>query len=220
VGSSGGLLTLNLSTLGARSTAAFDFLGTGTSASNDASALAYQVTTGTQDLTNATVGSPVQVIGQPTAFGGAPPDFTASSTSSTSSLLDYTTINAQLVMNWGAGTPAPFISYSTTQIELDAHNSALSSRHEIQIGAQIVNILGIASNPLIIPNATATNTVFTIGHAVSGTFENFNTYSAFITQLQTELNGTIYATGLTAAGQYTTSTYTFSASSMSIFLNN
>ncbi len=103
---------------------------------------------------------------------------------------------------------------------LDARNSAITSRHEIQIGAQIVNVLGIAQDPQIIPNATATNTVFTIGHEVSGTFENFNTYSAFVTQLQSELNGSVFATGLTALGQYTTSSYTFSASSMTVLLNN
>lgn len=210
-------LTLSLSALGGRSMAAFDFLGTGASAGVDASAANYQVATGGQDLTNATVQTPVQATGTVVAFGGA--SVTASDFSATA-LLDYTTVNAELVMSWGAGTPAPFISYDTSQIELDAHNSAISTRHEIQIGAQVVNILNSTSDPQIIPNSTATNTVFTIGHAVSGTFENFNTYSAFITQLQSELNGTTLAIGLTAAGQYTTSSYTFSASNITILLNN
>lgn len=82
-----------------------------------------------------------------------------------------------------------------------------------------VDIVGIQSDPIIVPNASATNTVFTIGHALSGT-ENFDTYSAFVTQLQTELNGNVLATGVTAVGQYTSSTYTFSASSITLFLNN
>jgi len=207
-------LTLKLSTLGGRSAASFDFLGTGTSADVDASAAAYQVTTANLTVTNATVGSPVQVTGLVTPFGAAPPDLSGTT------LLDYTTINAELVMDYGAGTPAPFASYSTSQITLDARNSAVGARHEIQIGAQTIDIVGIQSDPLIVPNATATNTVFTIGHAVSGTYENFDTYSAFITQLQTELNGNVLATGITAAGQYTTTTYTFSASSITISLNN
>lgn len=50
--------------------------------------------------------------------------------------------------------------------------------------------------------------------------ENFDTYPAFITQLQTELNGTTLATGMTAIGQYTVSTFAFSATSMTIFLND
>jgi hypothetical protein len=213
-GTTADTLTLNLSMLGGRSTGAFDFLGTGTSASVDASAAKYQVTTADLDLSNATVGEPVEVTGYVTAFGSAPPDFTAQT------LLDYTTINAELVVDWNAGTAAPFASYSTSQIDLDARNSAIGTRHEIQTGAQTVDIIGIASDPLIVPNASATNTIFTIGHAVSGTFENFNTYSAWVTQLQTELTGTVLATGITAVGQYTSATYTFSASSITLFLNN
>ena len=70
------------------------------------------------------------------------------------------------------------------------------------------------------PNATASNTVFTIGHAASGTFENFITFAAFIAQLQTELNGSVLATGITALGPYTTNSYTQSASSVTLFLND
>ncbi len=191
-------LTLVSGTLSGRSLAAFDFTGTGTSPSNDASAAAYQVNTGALDLTNATVGSPVEVSGLITPFGAAAPPTTPDFNAST--LLDYTTINAALVLDWGGGTPAPFASYNSSQIVLDSRNGSIGARHEIEIGAQTVNIVGIASNPLIVPNATDTNTVYTIGHSVSGTFENFVTYSAFITQLQTELNGTTLATGITASG--------------------
>jgi hypothetical protein len=203
--------------LGGRSASAFDFVGTGTSASYDASAGAYQLSTGPLDLTNSTVGSPVQATGLVTQFGAASPtagDFAATT------LLDYTTINAELVVDWGSGTPSPFASYDSTEIVLDALNSGIGSRHEIQVGPQTIDIVGIPSNPLIVPNATASNTVFTIGHAVSGTFENYITYAAFITELQTELNGTVLTTGITAFGQYTTNTYTFSASSITLFLNN
>ncbi|MGO9987735.1 MAG: beta strand repeat-containing protein [Steroidobacteraceae bacterium] len=211
-------LTLVSGTLSGRSLAAFDFTGTGTSPSNDASAAAYQVNTGALDLTNATVGSPVQVSGLITPFGAAAPPTTPDFNAST--LLDYTTINAALVLDWSGGTPAPFASYNSSQIVLDSLNGSIGARHEIDIGAQTVNIVGIASNPVIVPNATDTNTVYTIGHSTSGTFENFVTFSAFITQLQTELNGTTLVTGITAQGQYTTNTYTFSASTITLFLDN
>jgi hypothetical protein len=216
-GTSGDTLTLNLSTLGGRSAASFDFAGTGPNAGEDASATAYLVTTANLTLTNATVGLPVQVTGSVTPFGAA--GSSAGDLSGTA-LLDYTTIAAELVMDYGAGTPAPFASYSTTQIVLDARNSAVGVRHQIQIGAQTVNIVGIPSDPIIVPNASATNTIFTIGHAVTGTYENFDTYSAFVTQLQLELNGNVLATGVTATGQYTANTYTFSASSITLLLNN
>jgi len=62
-------LTLNLSTLGGRSAASFDFTGTGATAGADASATAYLVTTADLTLTNATTGEPVQVTGSVTPFG-------------------------------------------------------------------------------------------------------------------------------------------------------
>lgn len=208
-------LTLNLTTLGGRSAASFDFAGTGT-AGADASKTAYLVTTANLTLTNATTDSPVQVTGSVTPFGAAGPS--AGDLSGTA-LLDYTTIDAELVMDYGAGTPAPFVSYSTTEIVLDARNSAVGVRHEIQTGAQTVNIVGIPTDPQIVPNASA-NSIFTIGHAVSGTYENFDTYSAFVTQLQLELNGNVLVTGVTASGQYTPASYSFSASSITLLVNN
>ena len=55
------------------------------------------------------MGTPVEVSGLVTPFGRtAPPDFNATT------LLDYTTINAVLVLDWGTGTPAPFaLQYSS-----------------------------------------------------------------------------------------------------------
>jgi len=50
--------------------------------------------------------------------------------------------------------------------------------------------------------------------------ESFNGYDAFITQLQSELNGGTQATGMTAVGQYTAATFAFSATSITLFLNN
>ena len=82
-----------------------------------------------------------------------------------------------------------------------------------------MNLSGIAQNPQIVPG-TATNTVFTIGHSVTGSFESFNTYSAFIARLQTELTGSVLASGITAVGQYTSNNYSFSASSITLTLQN
>jgi hypothetical protein len=209
-----GSLTLDLTQLGGRSIEAFDFTGTGTSVSTDASASEYQVSTGQLDLTNSTVGVPVEVSGLVTAFGQAPPDFTAST------LLDPTTINAQLVIDFGSGTPAPFTTYNTSQINVDISNSSVGPRHEIQIGAQLIDTSGLSSEPVITPNSTSSTLMFAIAHTVSGTVENFNEYANFITQLQTELNGSVLVTGITAVGQYTTSTFSFAASSMTVTLYN
>ncbi len=203
-----GVLSLNLAFLGGRSVAAFDFVGTGASASR------YAVNTGTLDLTNSTAGAPVIVTGLTGSFGVTPPDFTAST------LLDPTTIEAELVIDWGAGTAAPFTTYDSSAIDINVHNSSIGVRHQIQVGAQTINVVGLTSDPLIVPNATSSNTVFTIGHAASRTTESFNTYAAFIARLQAELNGTTLVTGVTAVGQYTASTFSLSATSITLFLNN
>jgi len=49
--------------------------------------------------------------------------------------------------------------------------------------------------------------------------QNFNSYAAFVAQLQAELNGAILVTGKTAVGQYTASTFSLNATSITVFLN-
>ena len=199
-------LTLNLSALGGRSVAPLDFAGSAATPSR------YIVDTPSLDLTNSTAGVPVVVTGLPNSFGVTPPNFNAAS------LLDPTTIEAELVVDWGTGTPAPFTTYDSSTIDLDVRNGSIGARHQIQIGAQTINVVGLSSDPSIVPNATSSNTVFAIGHASSSTIESFDTYAAFITQLQAELNGTTLALGITAVGQYTAPTFT--ATSITLSLNN
>jgi hypothetical protein len=202
-----GTLNLNLAFLGGRAIAPFDFVGSG------AAAAQYQVSTGALDLTNSTPGAPVIVTGLTAAFGAAP-NFIAAT------LLDPTTIQAQLVVDYGAGTAAPFTTYNGSAIDVDIRNPSIGARHEIQVGAQTINVLGLASDVSIVPDPTASNTVFTIGHSASSSTENFETYAAFIVRVQAELQGATLATGVTAVGQYTASTTTLSATSITLYLNH
>jgi hypothetical protein len=203
-------LTLDLTAMGGRAISAFDFTGSGA----EPTRYGVEFSSGsTPDLSNATVGAPVVVTGFANAFATASPNFTAST------LLDPTTIPAQLVIDWSGGTASPFSSFDSSSIVLDPATSNFGSRHQIQVGSQIINLAGLASNPSITPS-TSSGVVFSIGHASSSTIENFETYGAFITQLQTELNGSTLATGMTAIGQYTASSFAFSANSITLFLNN
>jgi hypothetical protein len=204
---SAGALTLNLATLGGRAVSALDFIGSG------AAANAYVVATGSIDLTNATVGSPVVASGIPNAFGLSVPNFVAST------LLDSTTIQAELVLDWGAGTTAPFVTLDSSSMDLDVKNTSLGVRHQIQIGPEIVNLVGLSSDPLFTPSTTAP-TVFSVGHAASSTVESFNSYAAFVAKVQSMLNAASRATGMTAVGLYTASTHAFSATSITLFFNN
>lgn len=201
-------VTLNLAFLGGRAIAPFDFVGSGAAPGQ------YSAATGALDLTNSTVGAPVIVTGFPSSFGAAPPNFTASA------LLDPTTIDAVLVVDWSSGTASPFTTYDSTAIDVDIHNSGMGTRHQIQVGAQSIDVVGLSSDPLIVPNPTSSNTVYSIGHSQSSTIENFDTFGAFVAQLQTELNGTTLATGLTAVGQYTAATYSLAATSVTLSLND
>jgi hypothetical protein len=209
-----GTLTLNLADLGGRTvgtTAPFVFTGSGVTSAGQ-----YAVSTGSLDLSNSTVGAPVLVTGLTSSFGAAAPNFTATT------LLDPTTINATLVLDWVAGTTTPFATFNSSGIDVDIANVGIGVRHEIQVGAQLINLLGLSSDPQIVPSTTTAtpNAVFTIGHSVSSTTENFDTFDAFITQLQSELNGSVLATGVTAVGQYSPSLFTLTASSITLFLDN
>jgi hypothetical protein len=202
-----GSLTLNLASLGGRAISSFDFIGSSTAPGQ------YAVSTGSLDLSNSPVGAPVVIAGFTGEFGVASPIFTASN------LLDPTTIPAQLVIDWAGGTAAPFTSFDSSSIVLNIGNGSIGARHQILLGSQTIDLVGLGSNPSIAPSSSSA-TIFSIGHASSSTVESFDTYDAFIVQLLSELNGTTLATGMTAMGQYTASTLAFSASSITLFLNN
>lgn len=203
-----GDLTVNLSYLGGRLIAPFEFTDSG------AAAASYVVSTGSLSLTNATVGEPVVLSGLTASFGASTPNFTASE------LLDYTTISAELVVDYGTGTAAPFVTYNSTDIDVNASNSAIGTRHVIQVGAESINIVGMASDPLIEPSSSSSYLLFAIAHTVSGTVENFTTYAAFITALQSELTGSVLVTRVSAVGEYTPSTYILAATSMTVTIDN
>jgi hypothetical protein len=209
-----GSLDLNLTSLGGRSIPAFNFAGTGSASSAPASANNYVVSTGVLDLANSTVGVPVVVTGLVTSFGAAPPDFTASA------LLDPSTLPAELVVDYGSGTAAPFTTYNSSEIDLTRTNAGIGTRDLIRVGAESINIAGMPSDPLIVPSTTVSTLIFSIGHRASGTVENFITYNAFITTLTSELNGSVLVTGVTALGQYSSSSFTFTATSITVMLDN
>jgi hypothetical protein len=218
-----GTLTIDLTNLGGRSVAVppFDFAGTGGAGGADSNPAAYLLSTGDLSLANLTdVGQPVEVTGLIAPFGTAgsttsgvvTPDFVATT------LLDPTTINAVLVVNWGGGTATPFNSLSSSEIDLLRNNSSIGSQHLIQIGPQSIDFTQLPSDPLIVPSSSTTSVVYAIGHTSTSTIDNFNTFSDFITALQSELNGTTLATGMTVEGVYTTTSYTLTATNVTVYL--
>ncbi|MFI4890456.1 MAG: hypothetical protein ACHQIL_07985 [Steroidobacterales bacterium] len=211
-------LSVNLSTLGGRAVAPFDFAGTGGVSGTPSNHANYVVLTSGLGIANAVVNDPVELTGLTASFGAArsgaiPSDFTVTQ------LLDPTTISAELVLDWGsAGTTTPFASVTTTEIGLLASNTGLGLRHQIAVGAQVIDVPTLAPN-LLIDASTSTTVVYAIAHASTSTVENFNTFAAFATALQGELNGTTVATAITAEGIYTSTGTTLAATSVTVNLN-
>ncbi len=207
------LLTVDLLFLGNRSVAPFDFTGTGSAAGSPSAAAQYEASTSALSIVNATAGTPVSLTGLTASYGAAPPDFTATA------LLDYTTLNAELVMDWGtAGATTPFNTLTSSEIDLQINNANIGLRHQIAVGAQNYDVTKLASDLLIEPSSAAT-LVFAIAHAATSTVDNFNTFASFITALQAALNGTTVVTSMTAEGIYTASNATLSATSVTVYLD-
>jgi hypothetical protein len=180
------------------------------------------VSTGALDLSNLTaVDQPLQVTGTVTPFGSAgtttsgaaTPDFVATT------LLDPTTILAELVVNWGAGTPTPFNASSTTDIDLLYNNSSIGSQHTIQIGSQTIDFTALGSDVFIYPTTTTSSVVYAIGHTSTSTIDSYDSFTDFVTALQADLNGTTLATSMTVQGVYTATSYTITATNVTIYLN-
>ncbi len=216
-----GTLTIDLTDLGGRAVAPFDFAGTGGTGGVNSNPNAYVLSTAALNLDNLTiVGQPVEVTGLVASFGSAgstvagivTPDFVATT------LLDPTTIPAELVVDWGAGTPTPFNSLSSTEIDLLRNNSAIGLQHTIQVGPQSIDFTLLPSDPLIEPSTSTTSVVYAIGHTSTSTINNFNTFADFISALQADLNGTTLATGMTVTGVYTATSYTLTATSVTVYL--
>jgi hypothetical protein len=219
---SAGAVTITLADLDGRSVNAFNFAGTGGSSGVNSTAATYLVSAAGLNLANLTaVDQPLEATGTVTPFGSAgaaisgsvTPDFVATS------LLDPTTILAELVVNWGAGTPTPFNAYSSTEIDLLIHNSSIGTQHIIQSGSQTIDFTTLPSDVLIEPSTTSTSVVYAIGHTSTGTIDNYNTFADFITALQSDLNGTTLATSMTVQGMYTAASYLITANNVTIYLN-
>ena len=208
-------LTVDLTTLGGRAVAPFDFTGTGATAAAPSAPAAYLVGTGSLDLLNAAVGAPVSLTGLVAPFGTAPPAFTAST------LFDPTTIQGELVLDWGsAGTTQPFATTSSSDLDVAIHNSTIGLRHTIDVAAQSYDLTTLPSDLLIAPDTSVTTVVYAIAHTGTGVVDSFNTFSAFVTALQSALTGSVAATALTAEGVYTSTGTTLTARSVTISLND
>lgn len=207
-----GSVTLDLLSLGGFpggfAPAGFDFAGTGSSASNDASAAAYVVNTGSLDTSALTAGMPVLANGIVTPFGSAPPDFTASAITPGSSTLQT------LVVEWtNGGSAAPFSSNTAAGLTVNLSDANLGATHYIRTGPTTVDLKTLPASPLITSvGADQSNLDLAVGSATLSTgVSMFGSAASFVTGVNSALNGTNKVYRLVAYGQYDAASNTFVA---------
>ena len=215
-----GSATLNLQSLDGLPASDFTFTGTGTSTATDAVATAYVVNTGTLSQTGLAANAPARAFGFVTPFGMAPPDFTAET------LENFSAVPSVLVVSWGQnGSATALTGLTATSTSLQLSLTNVGMEHFVTVGPELVDLTKVTPAPSIVPDTTATNAVFTIGHAGKLKTENFSTFAAFVTQLATELAATTTTTATTvdivaAEGTYNSTADVLTAQRLAVLLSN
>ncbi|HEV7445299.1 MAG TPA: hypothetical protein VGO18_22075 [Steroidobacteraceae bacterium] len=191
--------------------AALTFTGTD-AAGTDPDPAVYEINTGTVDLTAAVnAASPplFRFDGIVTPFGTAPPDFTATAVTQ----VTPTAPNDQvLAIDWAStGTTAPFLSAGSSGLVVNIDNTSLGTSHVIMIGPTSIDLKNPVVSPTIVADASLTGQ-FSIGNPSSTTgISVFHTFAAYLTQLNTVLNGTNTVQKLVAVGHWDNTGKTFTA---------
>jgi hypothetical protein len=198
-----GALVLDVSAIDGHRPAIFDFTGTGAAIATDADPNNYEVATGSLNLDRMDVGRAARVFGFASAFGEAPPDFTARTA------VDFRDVQALLSLGWGlSGTAAPFLALDATGIVIDNDNPNIGARHVIAIGPALIDIEALASGPRIVPDATKPG-MFAIGEGRR--VEIFTTFADFTAKVAEKLAAGSKAGNLTATGDFNAASGDFTA---------
>lgn len=192
--SSTGAITLQLDSIAGRRVSAFNFAGTGASAAQDADPANYEVATGAMNVSGLSNGEPTKLIGFPTAFGLAPPDFNART------MVDFPRLPAMLSLTFGTtGTTAPFSSQNATGLVLNLDNPDIGRVHVLTVGPRILNLLTMPASPSIAPPAIGPTAYLIVARDESHSFRDF---ADFVAELGTRLDGSTAMVSITATGNY------------------
>jgi hypothetical protein len=204
-----GTATANLVSLGGAEPGVLTFTGTGSATGADADPTAYDINTGTVDLSTAAATTPLPLFrfdGIVNSFGAAPPDFVASAATAGDATEQV------LAIDWlNGGTAAPFLSSSSAGIVVNIGDANLGASRAIQTGPTSIDLYAANVSPTIVADASLTGQ-FSIGNPASTTGINvFHSFAAYLTQLGTVLNGTNKLQKLVAVGHWDDTAKTFTA---------
>jgi len=195
------LVTLNVRTLDGRPAILFDFAGTGTSSTMDATASAYTIEVPAALTTVPGIGAPASFTGFVTPFGQAPPDFAAAS------VANYANTLAHLQIFWSqTGITAPFATESGTELLISQTTLAASAQHVVRIGFETIDPSTLSGGLELTPDTTATTSVYVIGHRATWSVDTYSNFGDFEAALAADLNGTTALVQLNAVGPYATAT--------------
>ncbi|MBV8804245.1 MAG: hypothetical protein JO042_04345 [Sinobacteraceae bacterium] len=210
-----GSMTVKLQSLDGLPVSAFNFAGTGTSAANDANAMAYVINTGMLSQMGLAMNAPARVAGFVTPFGMAPPDFTATT------LVNFSNVPQALVVDWTTkGSTTAFTGLTATSTSLQLNLTGVGLLHFVQFGPSQVDLTQPTTPPTMVPDTTATNEVFTIGHRSRFKVDNFNTFAAFVTALAGDVTPMVPVIAVVATGKYDNTTNTFTANRIAVLIND
>ena len=191
---SAGALTLQLESIAGRRVSAFDFAGTGAAPAQDADPANYEIATGALSVAELDIGEPAKLIGFPTPFGTAPPDFDGRT------MVDFPRLPASLSISWSpVGTTAPFSSQEVTGLVLNLANPEIGRLHLLKIGPRVLDLRALPASPSIVPPASGPSAYLIVLRDESHAFHDF---SDFVAELRTRLNGTTAMVSFNAAGSY------------------
>ncbi|MEM1262635.1 MAG: hypothetical protein AAGH76_09575, partial [Pseudomonadota bacterium] len=201
-----GQLDLDLTAIGGRRPAMFDFAGTGADPSTNADPDNYEIATGPLNVADFAAGAPAVAYGNVNEFGFAPPDFVGRT------LVDLDALRASLGIGWTAeGSTAPFLSISSDGLVPDPEAFAMDARQTIKIGPRIVS-LGDIDGGITITGSDARRTLYGIRDGDS--VQLYRDFADFTDAVATSLDGSTAARSLSAQGSYATDTQVFSAKTL------
>ncbi len=206
----GGVGTATLDLLGINEwpASAFNFAGTGATQISDIAN--YKLSTDAVD--NVTlVGLYAAGTGFVTAFGAAPPDFTAGG------LAAAATLDSRLQVEFiNGGSKTPFATVSSTSVIIDLADPNLGTLHALNLGPQSTDLTTLPASPTIVASTTGRSS-FAIGSAAAG-IKVFSKFADFVTELNTTTTAAKSIARVVANGRYDATTNTLTASAISVVL--
>jgi len=201
ISSASGVVTVKLQSLAGSDPSMFNFAGTGSSAANDATASAYQVSVpATLPVPSLTAGSPIPFLGFVRPFGSAPPDFSAAIP------VEFLTTKALALLAWASpGVSTPFDApLSATHVLITQSTLESAQAHVIRIGPEQLDPATVSTGLSFVPSTTGPMT-FAIAHIApdgSHGVDSFTSFADFVAALAGDLTGMTAVRAIAAEGTY------------------